>query len=291
MSVALKFAYVLLAAALLWGALRWFERVNLYFPTRQHEIHPGTYGLPYEDVLFQAGDGVPLHGWYLDAGRPRPSNMFVDEPPLPELRRLSSAADKAPVILFFHGNGGNISHRVQKLRIFRQMGLSVFIFDYRGYGKSRGRPSEAGTYRDGRAAAETLVRDYGVEPGRIVYYGESLGCAVAVETALSLPPRAVILDSAFTSTADMGRLILPFLPVRWIIRFRYDSLSKIGRLQAPLLAMHSPDDDIVPFAMGQRLYHAAPEPKRFIETRGNHNDGFLDTPYWGAGIRDFLEAL
>jgi len=193
-----------------------------------------------------------------------------------------------PVVLFFHGNAGNISHRIQKIRIFRQLGISVFLFDYRGYGKSQGRPTERGTYIDGRAAIKTVLEDLGIQKNQLVYYGESLGCAVALQMALEVEPSAVILDSAFTSTVEMGRLMLPFLPLRWIVRYRYDNLSKIKLLKSPILLLHSPTDDIIPFEMATRLYHNAQEPKLLLKTLGDHNSGFLDTPYWGKGIRDFL---
>jgi len=286
-SAASKVVYWGIVLGLLWAGLRWFERANLYIPSREHLFHPGTYGIAYEDVDFQAADGTPLHAWFVDGRAGRTAKNVPNDPPLPELLPLKRPA--APIVLFFHGNGGNISHRVQKLRVFRQMGVSVLIFDYRGYGKSKGSPSEKGTYLDGAAAVKLLQDRTGVAPEDLVYYAESLGCGVAVETALRFPPAALILDSGFTSTAAMGREVFPFLPVKWMVRYRYDNLSKMPSLRSPLLVMHSPGDDIVPYSMGKSLFEAAPEPKGFFESQGNHNEGFLDTKGWGRSIRDFLD--
>jgi hypothetical protein len=254
-------------AAVLWLGLRWFERANLYHPSRGLDADPASVGLAFEEVLTKTDDGESIHGWFVDAG---PGN---------------------PVLLVSHGNGGNISHRLDKLRIFREAGASVLLYDYRGYGRSTGRPSEQGTYRDAQAAWRWLA-SRGIGPDRVILYGESLGAAVALETALRRPCGGLILDSAFTSTADMGRRLLPLLPVDLIVRFRYDSIAKIGRLQVPLLVLHSAGDDIVPFAMGRRLFEAAPEPKTFFEMKGSHNDGFLETgPAYGGAVRSFLTTL
>jgi fermentation-respiration switch protein FrsA (DUF1100 family) len=257
--------YWALAGLLFWLFLRWFERVNLYFPTKTIAIHPGTYGLKYEELRVQAEDGPEIHGWY------------VENKP------------ESPVMLVSHGNAGNIGDRLDKLLIFRGAGASVLFYDYRGYGRSSGRPSEEGTYRDAEAAYRWLTEVKKIPPRRIIFYGESLGCAVALELALRHEPAGLILESGFTSTAEMARLLLPFLPVNWLVRFRYDNLSKIAKLHCPLLIMHSPQDDIVPYAMGRRNFAAAPEPKSFFELKGGHNEGFLDSgaPYEEA-ISRFL---
>lgn len=256
------------AAGLLlaWLGLRWFERASLFIPSRQLAGTPADSGFPYEELRLTAADGTRLHAWLV---------------PGPEGGRT---------VVFFHGNAGNISHRMEKLRLLRGLGLSVLLFDYRGYGQSEGRPGERGTYADGLAAVEHLLAGRKLPAGRLVYYGESLGCAVALETALARPPGALILESPFTSTAEMGRRLLPFLPARLLVRHRYDNLAKIGALKAPLLILHSPDDEIVPYAMGRALFAAAPEPKAFAELRGDHNGGFLDTPDYARALREFLAA-
>lgn len=253
--------YASLTLLLSWLGLRWFERASLYIPSRTVVAHPGTYGLKYEDLQLETEDGASIHGWYVEK-----------EP-------------KSLIILFSHGNAGNISSRMEKLVRLRKAGASVLLYDYRGYGQSRGRPTEKGTYRDGEAAYRWLTQVRKVPASRIVLHGESLGCGVAVELALRHPAAGLIIESGFTSTVDMGKLILPWLPVGALVRYRYDNLAKIGRVKVPVLVMHSPQDDIIPFAMGRRLFEAAPEPKTFFEMKGDHNEGFIDTG--GA----YVEAL
>lgn len=277
-------AWVVFIGVLIFAALRILEHISLFLPTRAHQLHPLTYGIPYEELTIKTKDGLNLNAWFLNADAPT-AGLVQAAPPLPPMKRL----DKNPIVLFFHGNGGNISHRVQKMRYFIQMGASVLIFDYRGYGKSEGRPGELGTYRDGKAAAAEVLLRAGGASDRVFYYGESLGCAIALQTALDIPPRGLILDSAFTSTADMGALVFPWLPSRLLVKNRYDNAEKIGRLTVPLLMLHSPDDDIIPFAMGRSIFEAAPPSKQFIETTGDHNSGFLDSPQWGPSLREFLK--
>lgn len=285
-----KVLYLVVGLLLFYAFLRWFERANLYFPSRSHDLLPTAAGLPFEEVGFKTADGVRLSAWYSDVSEPARGPQGV-EPELRGVVPLKSGPDGPLVVLHFHGNAGNISHRLPKLRIFRGIGMSALLVDYRGYGKSKGRPSEKGTYLDGEAAADYLVREKGVPLERIVYLGTSLGGAVALETALRRPPRALILESAFTSTADMGRILLPFLPVKLLVRHKYDNIGKIPRLKTPVLVLHSPEDDIIPFEMGRRLFEAAPEPKSFAELSGDHNEGFLAGPAYAAAIRDFLEEL
>ncbi|MBI3552201.1 MAG: alpha/beta hydrolase [Elusimicrobia bacterium] len=260
--------YWLAGFFLLLIGLRWFERVNLYIPDRVLTAHPGSFGLKYEELHLRAVDGPLIHGW------------FVENEP------------GSPVILMCHGNAGNISYRLDKLRIFRRLGASVLLFDYRGYGRSTGSPTEAGTYRDAEAAYDWLASVKKVPPGRIILCGESLGNAVAIEMALRHKPRGLIVESAFTSTVDMGKLVFPWLPVEWMVKYRYDNLAKLPRVGCPVLVMHSRQDDIIPFTMGRRLFEAAREPKTFFEMRGNHNEGFLETgAAYVEALRDFLHGL
>ena len=267
-----KLGIALLGAAAAWAGLRWFEKANLYIPDRQLTILPATFGLAYENVDFTAEDGVRLHAWFVPAST-----------------APTKGSPTARTLVMFHGNGGNISHRVDKLRIFRGLGLSVFMFDYRGYGHSNGSPSEQGTYLDGAAAVRWLKENKGLEEGALVYYGESLGCAVAMETALHHPPAAFIFDSGFTSVLEMAKAIYPWLPAKYFLRARYDNLAKAPKLKTPLLVAHSPEDQIIPFAMGHALFDAAPEPKEFFQLRGGHNDGFLETPDYAQAFAAFLK--
>lgn len=246
------------------------EHIFLYFPERELVATPADAGLPYEDVFFPASDGVRLHGWYVPGEPGR------------------------PVVLFCHGNAGNISHRVHNLRLFRErLGASVFIFDYRGYGLSEGRASEEGTYADARGALAWL-RSKGWTPERAVYFGRSLGGAVAAQLALESPPAALVLESPFPSVAAMGRRHYPglHLLLGWTVRARYDTLEKIGRVRAPLLVFQGERDTIVPTDMARRVFEAAGGPKTFHLIPGaGHNDTLFhgEAEYWETWRR-FLEG-
>ncbi|MDD5556178.1 MAG: alpha/beta hydrolase [bacterium] len=240
---------VLSCAAILRGCLFWFERANLYFPTRRIEATPAAIGLPYEDVTLETADGVRIHGWFIPGtGRG---------------------------LLFFHGNAGNISHRFDSIRIFHELGLQTLIIDYRGYGLSGGRPSERGLSLDADAAYDHLRAREGIDPDSLVAFGRSLGGAVAADLAARRPLSALIVESAFTSTADIARDLLPLLPARLLVTQRYDSIAKVPAIRIPKLFIHSRDDEIIPFRHGRRLYEAAAEPRRLFEMRGGHNDAFL----------------
>ena len=190
------------------------------------------------------------------------------------------------MILFCHGNAGNISHRLDKVARLHHAGADVLLFDYRGYGQSDNvAPSEKGTYADGEAAYLYLTKTRGIAPERLFLHGESLGGAVAVETALHHPVAGLILESAFTSTIAMAQRVFPWLPARQIIRYRYDSLAKLPRLTMPKLFLHSRQDDVVPFFMGEQNFQAAAPPKKFIELVGDHNEGYIDS---GA---TYIEAI
>ncbi|MFN3987728.1 MAG: alpha/beta hydrolase [Rhodocyclaceae bacterium] len=224
---------------------------QIYFPIGPLATTPLAHGMPYEDVRLRTADGVHLHGWYV---------------PAPEARGT---------LLFFHGNAGNISHRIDSIRIFQELGLSVFIVDYRGYGLSEGRPSEQGTYLDAEAAWRWLRDERGVAAERVLVFGRSLGAAVAARLTAGVAPGGVILESPFSSAPDLAEELLPWLPVRWLIRFDYDNRAAVAAIRAPLLVVHSREDEIIPFHHGRRVFEAASEPKRFLEIRGGHNDGFL----------------
>lgn len=234
---------------------------------------PAAVGLEYEDVYLRTEDGVSLHGWLVSA---------------------SEKTRQAPrrTLLFFHGNAGNISHRLDSLRIFAELGLDIFIFDYRGYGRSGGSPSEEGTYRDATAAWHWLTRERGLGPGQVVLFGRSLGAAVALELAGRTNPAGLIVESAFTSVPDLGAELYPFIPVRLLSRYRYDNLGRIASVRVPVLVVHSRGDEIVPFRHGQALYAAAPGAKQFLELQGGHNDGFLASEaVYQRGLAEFLASL
>ena len=257
---------LVVAALVFWSQL---EKRYIFFPTPNIEQTPGDVGVEYEEVFFTTGDGVELHGWYL------PGTGDV-------------------TWLWFHGNGGNISHRVDELAIFRhRLGVNQFIFDYRGYGRSPGTPSEIGTYQDSRAALEYVTSRPDVAPEKVVYFGRSLGAAVAVELAASSEPLALVLVAPFSSVADMAKVAFPFTPFHWLVRGRYDSMAHIRRIHRPVLILHGDQDATVPLHQGKKLFDAANEPKRFQLLPGAaHNDTYIagGSSYWGT-LDDFLESL
>jgi len=243
------------------------EQHFIFFPERELVATPDLYDLSYEDVHFTATDDTRLHGWFL--------------PGTPE----------RPLLLFCHGNAGNISHRLDNLRLLHRLGLNVFIFDYRGYGHSEGQASEAGTYDDARGALGWLQQRR--QPGQpIVYFGRSLGAAVALQLAVETPPAGLILETPFTSIAAMGRHHSPllYLTLGWLLNVRYDNLAKIGQIHVPLLIFQGDRDSIVPMAMARRLFDAANEPKTWHLIPGAaHNDTYDagGEAYWQSW-REFL---
>ena len=259
------------ALTLITGCEDGVERYFLYFPTRALEATPATYGLPFEEVRFQATDGVRLHGWFVPARNARAT------------------------LLWLHGNAGNIGHRVHNLRLFHEaLGVQVFLFDYRGYGLSEGEPSEEGLRQDAEAAWRLLQARPDVDPRTIVLFGRSLGATVAAELAARVQPAALILETPFTSLLDMGRHHYWFLPVRWLVRSRYDTLGAVRRVRVPVLVLHGDADEIVPFDMGEQVFHAAGEPKAFHRIRGaSHNDTYLvgGKAYWQALAAFLATAL
>jgi fermentation-respiration switch protein FrsA (DUF1100 family) len=245
-----------------------FQGRMLYFPIRELGTDPGRWGLPFEEVFFETEDGIRLHGWFLES----------DRSPSPRC-----------TVLFFHGNAGNIAHRGDTARILHEAGAEVLLWDYRGYGRSGGRPSEAGTRRDARAAWRYLVEDRGIPPDRIVLFGRSLGAAVAARLATETSPRGLIVESGFTSVPDLARRYFPIFPVRLMARFVYDTREAIRRVRCPVLVVHSRDDETIPYSHGVALHEAAPDPKEFLEIRGSHNEGFLSSgERYVEGLRRFL---
>lgn len=245
----------------------------IFFPTRDITQTPADVGLRYEDARFTAADGAQLHGWFVPA-----------------------AGDKsADTLVWFHGNAGNIGDRIDNLLLLsRRLGVSVFIFDYRGYGNSSGKPSERGLYADGEAALAYLRARGDVDMTRLTLFGRSLGCAVAVELATRHPVKAVILESPFTSIDAMARRmrggLTSLIPTSWVVRSKFDSLSKIGNIHSPILLLHGDRDDIVPIGMAHELFAAANAPKRFYPIKGaGHNDTVLigGDAYFNA-LKEFI---
>lgn len=237
------------------GMILGLERFALYFPDRPLGATPRTEGLVYEDVWFSASDGVKLHGWLVPAPGARVT------------------------LVWFHGNAGNIGDRVHNIGyLHRLLRANVFIFDYRGYGQSDGSRSdlsEEATYRDGQGALAYVRARSDAAGTRLVYFGRSLGAAVAVELARAHPPAGLILETAFTTLKDVARVHYPFVPL-WFLQTKYESLRKIPEIRVPLLILHGDRDEVVPLEQAERLYAAANEPKRLYIIRGaHHNDTFV----------------
>lgn len=269
MRMLLNFALMVLFAYVALAAVIFFAQASLiYYPEIGRDIiaTPNSEGLAYEPVEISTADGENLHGWFVPA----------------------PAANGT--ILFFHGNAGNISHRMEYLLMFHRLGYNTFIFDYRGYGRSSGSPSESGTYLDAQSAWRYLTESRSIPPSHIGLFGESLGGAVAAHLAMNEKPGALVLASVFTSVPDMAAKIYPFLPVRLLSRFDYNTIEYLQSVTCPVLVAHSPQDEIVPFAHGQALYQAAPEPKQFLELQGGHNSGFIFMQEdWVETLGDFME--
>lgn len=241
----------------------------LYFPQigRDNPATPAAAGLRFENLRLQTADGETLAAWWVPA----------------------PAEKTQGAVLLLHGNAGSIADRIMYLPHFHALGYAVLLVDYRGYGASSGKPSEQGTYWDAQAAWQWLTVVRGIKPGVIVLAGESLGGAVAAELAARVQPRALILASTFTSVPDLGSEIYPWLPVRLISRYRYDTLAQLRNYRGPVLIAHSRDDEIVPFVHGERLFAAAPGRKSMLEMHGGHNDSFLfSQPAWARTVGDFL---
>ncbi|MDI9370127.1 MAG: alpha/beta hydrolase [Synergistaceae bacterium] len=246
-----------------------FSERLLFFPYRELWATPESRGMAFEDVDFQASDGTRLHGWFVPA----------------------DGASRATV-LFCHGNAGNISHRLDSIDIFHRLGLSVFIFDYRGYGRSEGTPSEKGVYSDVEGAWRRLTGELGERRERVVMFGRSLGGAVAAYAAEKFSPGALILESTFTDLASVGQGHYFFLPVRLIVGDAFNTIGRLERIHCPVLVAASPEDEVVPGSHGKTLFEAAGEPKMFLQLRGDHNLGFLDTgrPYV-EGLDTFITSV
>jgi fermentation-respiration switch protein FrsA (DUF1100 family) len=259
-------ALVLLYAGLLLLVYVYQGRL-LFVPGRHLAGTPAAEGLAFEEVTLETHDGEALHGWWVPATPER------------------------AVVLFPHGNAGNIADRVGFLTGFQRLGLSIFMFDYRGYGRSTGRPTEKGLYRDAETAWHYLTTARGTPASGLVLFGRSLGASVATWLALKHRPAALILESPFTSVPDLAARLYWYLPVRLLARLHFDNVRRIPGLQAPLLVLHSSEDELIPFAHGKQVFAAAPEPKVFLQITGTHGNNFRTTgPAYWDGIDDFLTA-
>ena len=220
-------------------------------PGRNLTSTPEDIGLTYQNAEFVTEDNIKLHGWFIPNKNAKGT------------------------VLFFHGNAGNISHRLDSIAIFHRLELNVFIIDYRGYGQSEGKITEKGTYRDAEAAWNYLSQTQGISEKQIIIFGRSLGASIAAWLASKHTPAALIIESGFTSVPSMGQRFYPFLPIRWLTYFKYDTKQYVKNISCPVLVAHSKSDEIIPYEEGREIFDVAPEPKHFLEMQGGHNDGFI----------------
>ncbi|GJL77584.1 MAG: alpha/beta hydrolase [Nitrospinaceae bacterium] len=261
-------ALIILCAVLLVSC----ESKIVYHPYKYPEGNwdPAPFDVTVEDVNFQAEDGTQLHGWYIPSPNAQAS------------------------MLWFHGNAGNLTHRLQNIQKLKPLNLNIFIFDYRGYGKSQGSPNEKGIYQDSQAAYDILVREKNVSPQKLILFGRSLGGVCAIEVASSNPAAGLILESTFTSARDMAGKVFPLLPIGWAIQSKFDALEKVPRLKLPKLFLHGTEDEVVPYEFGRKLFDAAAEPKEFYDIQGaGHNDTVSvgGVKYFAALDRFITKAL
>jgi uncharacterized protein len=255
---------LILAVAGFFALVRHLESAGVFFPSREVTVDPSDLGLAWEDVYFKAKANGLLNGWFLKNPKARST------------------------LLYAHGNAGNIGDRISKIKFFYDLGLNVFIFDYRGYGRSQGRPTEAGLYWDAQGAYDYLQSRGDVNMAKIILYGVSLGGAVVIDLALVRKAVLLVVESSFTSARDMARIHYPFIPF-FIIRLKFNSIDKVKHVNVPKLFMHSPEDEVVPFWVGEKLFKAASAPKQFLKIHGGHNDGSLGQG--SAAAAEFVRAL
>lgn len=245
------------------GYLYFFQERVVFVPSRELVMTPDEVGLAWEDLYLEVAPGAKINAWF-----------------------VSAPDSTQKTILFCSGNAGNISHRIYTAQFLTGLGVNVMLVDYRGYGRSQGSPSEKNAYADVRAAYDWLVNKKEIPAADIYLFGRSLGGAIAIDLAGKVPVAGLVVESSFTSAAEVGRKMFPFMPVQTLARYRFDSASKISQLTCPILVTHSPDDDLIPYEMGRKLYELAPEPKEFIELVGGHNERlYYESEVYVNGLR------
>jgi len=258
---------IILGVFALIALVRYIEEKSIFFPSRDIPVTPKDINLAFEDVYFTTQDHLKLNGWLIKNPRAQAT------------------------LLFFHGNAGNISQRLEKIAMFYSMGLNVFIIDYRGYGRSQGHPTEEGIYKDATAAYDYLLARTDIQKDKIIGYGASLGGTVAVDLAVKRKLAALIVDSSFPSAAAVSRAIYPFLPTVFL-KTVMDSIGKVKNITTAKLFIHSINDEIVPFRLGKQLFDAAANPKEFLQVTGGHNTNHVDSrDKFLSGIGSFLLEL
>ncbi|MBF0570756.1 MAG: alpha/beta hydrolase [Candidatus Omnitrophica bacterium] len=244
--------------------VRYLEAIGIFFPSRDMAVNPPVMGLPWEDVYFKSKDNVTVNGWFFKNPHAKST------------------------LLFAHGNAGNMSDRLFKIKFFYDLGLNIFIFDYRGYGKSEGKPSEAGIYLDAQGAYDYLRSRGDVNMSNIILYGASLGGAVVIDLATQRNAAFLVVESSITNAQDMAKILYPFLP-SFFLSLKFNSIDKVRQMSVPKLFIHSLEDQVVPYWVGEKLYLAAGEPKEFLKIHGGHNDGSISNDPSAAA--EFIRLL
>jgi hypothetical protein len=241
------------------------EQKNLYHPDKEIPGTPTNLGITYEDINFKTEDGKLLNGWFVPA------------------------KEAKVTVLYCHGNAGNIYHRLHKAKFFHEMGVNFFIFDYRGYGKSTGNPSEKGLYKDAQAAYDCIISRSDVDRNKIVVYGKSLGGPVAADLCLHRKASALILEGSFASVALRAQQLYPLLPMKLLIAQKYDAVVKVKNMRIPKLIAHGRQDEVISFRHGEILFGAAAEPKQFLPFEGGHNDDvYVTSVAYRENLQKFL---
>ncbi len=258
------------------GCTDFIENRFIFYPDKDVYITPGDWGLEYDDVTFRTEDGLKLNGWFIPG------------------KKKSMTSDNLFTLLWFHGNAGNIIHRLENIKmLYDKVPVNIFIFDYRQYGKSEGKVSEQGTYIDAGAALAYLQSRKDINHERIIIFGRSIGSGVAVDLAVKGKCCALILETPFTSIKDLAKSLYPFLPVGYILQTKYDSITKIKDVKVPVLILHGDKDELIPIEQGRKLYESANEPKEFYTIPGaTHNDTYIvgGEEYFDV-IRNFVNKL
>lgn len=243
------------------------QSMLVYFPSKDIIATPDSIGLVYEDVELRTNNNTKLHAWYIPK------------------------KDAKTTLLFLHGNGKNISYRLDLIQILNSLGMNVLIVDYRGYGKSEGISTEKNTYDDARIAWKYLLENKNTKPEDIIIFGRSLGGAIAANLGSEVNPKGMILDSTLSSTKEFASDVYPFIP-QSMIDFSYGASKYLKDINSPLLVLHSMDDEIIPYKHGRKVFQSANEPKRFVTLQGSHNESFLvSRELYIKSIQRFLEAI
>lgn len=266
-----KFIQLLVTIVVIYAAFLFllfiFQNSFIFFPSQAVDITPGYYSMQYEDHFFQTEDGVNLHGWW------------IEHP------------DASGTVILSHGNAGNISHRISLVQMMKGLNVNFFLYDYRGYGKSEGKPDEAGLYLDGLAAYHFVRESKGINPGEIILFGRSIGGAVAAENAVKSEIGGLVIEAAFSDVRSLMRQLFPIVPT-FLAKYDFPVSEYLKEITVPVMIMHSHQDDIIPYSHGVKNYESANSPKWFIELQGGHNDSFMvsETIYLAAW-HQFLLAL